>query len=131
MERSMNLRGFLEWVEGEGRLLRVDSAVEPNVEMARIIHAVEDQPILFEDPCRAGWRVVSGVCADRTHFGWALGTDNMGIVPRLVEALDNPRQPAVIDGAPSPVPAEQSLQVMAILDGVYRSQAAGGEVAIE
>jgi predicted dehydrogenase len=37
---------------------------------------------------------------------------------------------AVIDGAPSPVPAEQSLQVMTILDGVYRSQRTGREVIL-
>ena len=37
---------------------------------------------------------------------------------------------AVAEGAPSPVPAEQSLQVQAILDGVYRSQAEGREVRI-
>ena len=34
-------------------------------------------------------------------------------------------------GAPSLVPAEQSLQVMAILDGIYRSQEAGREVKIK
>lgn len=38
---------------------------------------------------------------------------------------------AIIDAAPSPVPAEQSLQVMAILDGVYRSQRVGGEVRLD
>ena len=38
---------------------------------------------------------------------------------------------AVVDGAPSPVPAEQSLQVMAILDGIYRSQKTGREVKIK
>lgn len=38
---------------------------------------------------------------------------------------------AVVDRAPSPVPAEQSLQVMTILDGIYRSQAAGGEIRLE
>jgi predicted dehydrogenase len=38
---------------------------------------------------------------------------------------------AVVDGAPSPVPAEQSLQVMTILDGIYRSQAAGGEIVLD
>jgi predicted dehydrogenase len=38
---------------------------------------------------------------------------------------------AIVDGAPSPVPAEQSLQVMEILDGVYRSQEAGGEVRLD
>jgi predicted dehydrogenase len=38
---------------------------------------------------------------------------------------------AIVDGAPSPVPAEQSLQVMTILDGIYRSQQAGGEVRLD
>jgi len=37
----------------------------------------------------------------------------------------------VVDGAPSPVPAEQSLQVMTILDGIYRSQEASGEVRLD
>lgn len=37
---------------------------------------------------------------------------------------------AIAEGAPSPVPAEQSLQVQAILDGIYRSQAEGREVRI-
>lgn len=37
---------------------------------------------------------------------------------------------AVADGAPSPVPAEQSLTVMSILDGIYRSQQTGCEVRI-
>jgi predicted dehydrogenase len=37
---------------------------------------------------------------------------------------------AIVDGKPSPVPAEQSLQVMSILDAVYRSQETGREVVI-
>lgn len=37
---------------------------------------------------------------------------------------------AVAEGLPSPVPAEQSLQVMTILDGIYRSQAEGREVQL-
>ena len=38
---------------------------------------------------------------------------------------------AIAAGAPSSVPAEQSLQVLAILDGIYRSQAEGREVSID
>lgn len=38
---------------------------------------------------------------------------------------------AIVDGAPSPVTAEQSLQVMTILDGVYRSQQVGSEVRLD
>ena len=38
---------------------------------------------------------------------------------------------AIALSEPSPVPAEQSLQVMEILDGIYRSQKTGREVSIE
>jgi predicted dehydrogenase len=38
---------------------------------------------------------------------------------------------AVANGKPSPVPAEQSLIVMTILDGLYQSAEAGREIAIE
>lgn len=37
---------------------------------------------------------------------------------------------AVVDGAPSPVPAEQSMQVTQILNGIYESQKTGREVSL-
>lgn len=37
---------------------------------------------------------------------------------------------AITEGAPSPVPAEESLQVLQILDGIYRSEREGGEVRV-
>jgi predicted dehydrogenase len=56
-----------------------------------------------------------------------LMTDKME--PHALECVEFAR--AIVDGAPSPVPAEQSLDVMSILDGIYRSQSSGREVAIE
>ena len=38
---------------------------------------------------------------------------------------------AVAEGAPSPVQAEQSLQVTRILEAIYRSQLIGGEVCLD
>lgn len=38
---------------------------------------------------------------------------------------------AIVDGAPSPVPAEHSLAVMTILDAVYRSQESGREIRLD
>lgn len=49
--------------------------------------------------------------------------------PHALECVEFAR--AVAEGRPSPVPAEQSLQVMAILDGIYRSQRERREVEIE
>ena len=53
-----------------------------------------------------------GICLNRT--GWS--------------ALSLRRPMA--DGAPSPVPAEQSLQVMKILNGIYESEKTGREVLL-
>ncbi len=38
---------------------------------------------------------------------------------------------AIAEGKPSPVPPEQSLQVLTILDGIYRSQREGKEVRLD
>lgn len=49
--------------------------------------------------------------------------------PHALECVEFAR--AVAEDAPSPVPAEESLQVLAILDGIYRSQREGREVRID
>ncbi len=49
--------------------------------------------------------------------------------PHALECVDFAR--CVAEDLPSPVPAEQSMQVMAILDGIYRSQEEGREVSID
>ncbi|MEM7130190.1 MAG: Gfo/Idh/MocA family oxidoreductase [Chloroflexota bacterium] len=48
--------------------------------------------------------------------------------PHALECVEFAK--VVADGRPSPVPAEQSLQVMTILDGIYRSQQEGREVTL-
>jgi predicted dehydrogenase len=62
------------------------------------------------------------------------------LVDRELKYFEQPLEPhaaecvafadAVVNGKPSPVPAEQSLQVLTILDGLYRSAAAGKEVSL-
>ncbi len=48
--------------------------------------------------------------------------------PHALECVEFAK--AVAEDLPSPVPAEQSLMVQSILDGIYRSQEAGAEVKI-
>lgn len=48
--------------------------------------------------------------------------------PHALECVEFAR--AVAEGLPSPVPPEQSLHVLSILDGIYRSQALGKEVSL-
>lgn len=50
------------------------------------------------------------------------------IEPHALECIEFAK--AIVNGAPSPVPAEQSLQVMTILDGIYKSQETKREVVL-
>ncbi|MCZ6634757.1 MAG: Gfo/Idh/MocA family oxidoreductase [bacterium] len=62
------------------------------------------------------------------HYNRTLQNTNDRLEPHAQECVEFAR--AIVKGDPSPVPPEQSMQVMAILDGIYRSQEAGGEVNI-
>jgi 2,5-furandicarboxylate decarboxylase 1 len=98
---DMSLRGFLSWASARGRLTVITTPVEPDLEMAPIIHALEGQALLFAAPRRPGWQVVTGVCAQRENLAWALGVDQTNaVVQRLVEALNRPVAPPVLGEAP-------------------------------
>lgn len=96
----MDLREFLAWSGGAGRLVTIARSVDPYLEMAGVIHALEGHAVLFSDTARPGWQVTSGICASRESFSWALGTGTKGIIPRLVEALENPIDPPLSDNPP-------------------------------
>jgi predicted dehydrogenase len=67
--------------------------------------------------------------ATSQHYNRSLQIVRDGLEAHALECVEFAK--AIVDGAPSPVPAEQSLQVMAILDGVYRSQESGGETRLD
>lgn len=96
----MSLRAFLAWAKNENLLTTISRPVDPHLEMARVIHALEGRPLLFTEPRRPGWQVATGICARREHFAWALNTDVAGIVPRLIEALNDPVAPPLVGEAP-------------------------------
>jgi len=67
--------------------------------------------------------------ATRQHYNAQLQNEVRGPEPHALECIRFAE--AVAGGLPSPVPPEQSLVVMTILDGVYRSAAVGAEVRLE
>ena len=63
------------------------------------------------------------------HYKRTLQLVDNALRPHTQECIDFAQ--AIVEGAPSPVPAEQSLQVIQILDGIYRSQSAGREIWLD
>ena len=65
----------------------------------------------------------------RQHYNRVLKLTHDILEPHAQECVEFAQ--AIVDGAPSPVPAEQSLQVMTILGGIYQSQEIGAEVRLD
>jgi predicted dehydrogenase len=66
--------------------------------------------------------------ATRQQYNRSLKLTADTMEPHALECVEFAQ--AVVDGAPSPVPPEHALQVMTILDGIYRSQQTGAEVRL-
>jgi UbiD family decarboxylase len=96
----MDVRAFLAAAEAQGWVHHVDAAVSPELEMARVIYALREEPVVFHRV--AGWpgAVVAGLCARRKHFALALGVEERDLLATLVRALRAPLAPVVVANAP-------------------------------
>ncbi len=65
----------------------------------------------------------------KQHYDRTLKITDEKLRPHHQEIVDFAQ--AIVDGTPSPLPPEQSLQVGQILEGLYKSQETGREVVID
>ena len=91
----MDLHEFIEVARDQGHLIVIEREVDPYLEMAREIAAVDGRPVLFTCVRGSRFPVVSGVCSDRRYFGLALDVPPDQIIFRLADALESPQPPPV------------------------------------
>jgi len=97
----MNVRDFIAWASDADALVEIERAVDPHLELARVMYALDGEPVLFRTLTGfPGWRAVSGVCARREHLAAALGCTVPNLVRRMADALANPSPPPTLDSGP-------------------------------
>ena len=97
----MEIEEFITWARKTGGLVEIERAVDPHLELARVMVALDGRPVLFHTlPGFPGWRAISGVCAQRQHFAAALGCTVPDLVHRMADALAHPTPPPVLDHGP-------------------------------
>jgi 2,5-furandicarboxylate decarboxylase 1 len=103
----MNIRSFVAAAESKGWLRRITTPVDPRLELAQVVHALGEEPVLFESV--AGWsgQVLAGVCSRRRHFALALGVEEAALLPTMVRALREP-DPALASWEGTP-PCQEAL----------------------
>lgn len=97
----MDVRRFLQWAGERASLVRVERSVDPRLELARVMFALDGRPVLFQELVdHPGWRSLSGLCARREHFAAALSCTVPELIGRVSRALERPKMPPVLEHGP-------------------------------
>jgi len=95
----MSLRDFVENLDKEGKLVKIEKEVNPYLEMARILKEKDGQTVLFEKVKNSKYKVVAGVCSSRDNFAKAIGCGKDDLIPRIADAIANPSKPKIVQKA--------------------------------
>ena len=96
----MNLRNFLNKLEKEKKLTRIEKEVSHNFEIANIIYSNNENPIIFDNVKGFDFPIFSGITSNRDVISESLDTTKEKLLFKLVEALRNPKEPEIINKAP-------------------------------
>ena len=64
----MSLRSYLQKLENENRLVRVDVPISKTCEMAGVLKAIEPQAAIFEDVSESAFRVAGNLFCSKAAF---------------------------------------------------------------
>jgi UbiD family decarboxylase len=95
----MSLRKFIEVLDKEGKLVKIEKEVDPHLEMARILKEKDGQTVLFEKVKNSKYKVVAGVCSSRDNFAEAIGCGKDDLIPKIADAIAKPSKPKVVEKA--------------------------------
>lgn len=101
----MTLREFMQAAAAGGHLVTIDKPVDPYLEMAPVIAALDGRPVLFSHVVGSEYRVLSGQCSDRRYFALALGCQVHELIFRMADAYRLPQTPPRV--APADAPCQE------------------------
>ena len=91
----MGFRSFLKTLEKNGELTRISKAVSTEYEMAGVIEAIGESPVLFENVKESDTPVVAGLLSSKELIARALGIKRDELLHRLSAALEKPMLPEI------------------------------------
>ncbi len=102
-----DLREFIERLEEDGELIRIKRPVDLDFEISAVIRRSldicgleENKALLFEDPGGCPTPLVTNLLATRRRYALAMGVEVGQIHKRIVEAMERPVDPILVDGGP-------------------------------
>ena len=93
----LGFRGFVEQLDKNGELTRIRREVSTEFELAGVIEALGERPVLFEKVKDSSITVAAGLLSSKDLIARGLGISKEQLLPKLSAALEKPLAPDVID----------------------------------
>ncbi len=99
---NISFREFIEKLDKEGKLLKTKKKPSLKLETASLLHSVEPKPLLTEVQ-GSDYRIAGNVFASKELVAECLGCKKEELVKKMLNAIENPSEPKVIDKSEAPV----------------------------
>ncbi len=89
----MGFRNFIEQLAKSGELTRVTKQISTEYEIASVIEALGEKPVMFENVKESSFPVVGGLVSSKDFIARAIGTTKEKLLPVLSGAIEKPVAP--------------------------------------
>ena len=97
----MSVRSFLDKLSNNDALVTIEKPVDVQYELANVANALSGKTVLFNNIKQyPEWRVIAGMCGDRSFFSMDLDVPVNDLTNHLANAIANPVLPPVVEQAP-------------------------------
>ena len=93
----MGFRSFLELLSKNGEITHINKEVSTEYEMAGIIEALGEKPVLFERIKESSIPVIAGLVSSKEIIAKALGTTKKQLLHKMSSAIEKPIPPIVVE----------------------------------
>ena len=121
----MGFRDYLNKIDGEGLLRKVDIEVSKKLEIAGILKEIEPTPVMFNNIKESDFRVVGNVFCTKNVIASYFGVTPADLIPMLSKAINERSEPEIVSNAPCQEVIESNVD----LDNIpilYHCESDGG-----
>ncbi len=95
----MGLRNFIEQLQKTNELTKITKPVSTEYEMAGIIAALGEKPVMFENVKESSIPVVAGLVSSKELICRSMGITKEQLLPKLLDAIEQPAAPKMVTNA--------------------------------
>jgi len=96
----MGFREYINKIDKEGLLRKVDLEVSKKLEISGILKEIEPTPVLFNNVKESEFRVVGNVFCTKDVISSYFGVTPADLIPMLSKAIDEMSEPEIVANAP-------------------------------